>query len=551
MVECLPPEPPPHFWSLQSPPLHDHSCTECGSHWLRPGLCCGRRTRRRPAPYYVALGSGPGITEPEFSVVLLTRNHLALTRTAVESLLRARGDHTLEFVIVDCCSTDGSLNYFRDLARREAVQLVITHPEEPFVYARNCNRGAAAARGRFLLLSNNDIEVRDPQALDKLARALSDPRVGVVGTRTDYECSNELQMEPGLPAECVWSLKPVMGFFWGMRAEVFHELGGMDEEYRGYGFDETDFEYRAIHRNYRLAVIDTLVHHERHATFPDLPADDPARDADRNGRRFYTKHGLPVPDGVDRYAYRPFVNYPYPQISVAIAARNYGAYLPRALDSALNGYLPNDVARQVVVVNDASADRTIATLEEYRLQHPEILSVIHRPVSRGPAAAKNHAIARCIGDYVALLDADDEFLTYKLWRSLETLEAAGADFLYHDWIAVYPDGRHVHDSVGPWSLSRWRKGRSLLPSTWVFRNGLIRFCEQYPAGEDPEFMRRHWSSLRSVYLPEALTRYHLHGTGLATRAACKAITGQLKNWPTANVTFCSEIRLSLSDVAAH
>jgi hypothetical protein len=52
-------------------------------------------------------------------------------------------------------------------------------------------------------------------------------------------------------------------------------------------------------------------------------------------------------------------------------------------------------------------------------------------------------------------------------------------------------------------------------------------------------------------LPEALTRYHLHGTGLATRAACKAITGQLKNWPEANVSYCSDIQLSLPDAAAH
>ncbi len=62
-------------------------------------------------------------------------------------------------------------------------------------------------------------------------------------------------------------MKRVQGFFWAVRAEVFAELGGLDERFRDYGCDEIDFEYRAVQRNYRLAVVDSLIHHERHATF--------------------------------------------------------------------------------------------------------------------------------------------------------------------------------------------------------------------------------------------------------------------------------------------
>jgi GT2 family glycosyltransferase len=201
--------------------------------------------------------------------------------------MRTRGNHATEFVFVDCCSTDGSLNYFRSLARREAVQLIVTHPEEPFVYARNCNRGAQVARGRYLIFANNDIEAKDPYLFDKLARCLNDQRVGVVGTRTDHDCTNELQEASTLSAEHVWSLKPVQGFFWGSRAEVFAELGGLDERYRDYGCDEVDFEYRAIRMNYRLAVVDSLIHHELHATF----GRDIREPLMRNMERFAAKHG--------------------------------------------------------------------------------------------------------------------------------------------------------------------------------------------------------------------------------------------------------------------
>lgn len=122
-------------------------CDSCGASLLRPGPCCGAVARPAAAPYYVASGSGGGQTGVDFSIVMPTKNNLHLTRVAVESLRRAAG-HSVEFVFVDCCSTDGTLNYYQDLAQQERVTLLVTHPEEPFVYSRNCNRGAEAARGR-------------------------------------------------------------------------------------------------------------------------------------------------------------------------------------------------------------------------------------------------------------------------------------------------------------------------------------------------------------------------------------------------------------------
>ena len=254
-------------WPLTPPALFVYRCRSCGTAWLQPRTCCGQRPRRTAASYYVAGVSERPAAAPEFSVIMLTKNHLPLTQIAVESLRRARGSHSLEFIFVDCSSTDGSLNYFRDLARHEAVQIIVTHPEELFIYSRNCNRGAQAARGGFLLFANNDIEARDPDLFVKLANGLNDSRVGVLGTLTDQNRANELQHRSHLPEERVWSVKPVMGFLWGVRAEVFAELGGMDEEFRDYGCDDFDFQFRAIRRHYRIAIVDSLVCHEVRATF--------------------------------------------------------------------------------------------------------------------------------------------------------------------------------------------------------------------------------------------------------------------------------------------
>jgi glycosyltransferase involved in cell wall biosynthesis len=526
-----------HQWRLLPPALSAYHCDGCAGSWLQPRECCGRPVHPRTAPYYVASVSTHGEVAPEFSVIMLTKNNLALTRIAVESLRRARGQRAIEFVFVDGGSTDGSLNYFADLAREEAVRLIVTHPAEAFIYSRNVNRGAQAARGRFLLFANNDIEARDPTLFDKLARGLSDLRSGAVGVLTDYDCGNELQHQPNLPGERVWSAKPVMGFLWAVRAEVFAEFDGLDEAFADYGCDEVDFQYRAIRRNYRLAVVESMVHHEVHATFGSQVLSG----LRRNVERFNVKHGCRLVTGGEWYV--PFTKHVYPRVSVALACRNYGRFLSRALDSVLGSYLPPGDSVQVVAVNDASSDDTAAILERYRLAHPEQMTVIHRVRSHGPAMAKNHAITRSVAEIVALLDADDEFLPYKLWRCLETLDATGADFLYHDFAFVLPDSRHERSDLAGWSPDRWQGGEvfSIPPSTWVFRDGVVRFCENYVTGEDPEFLKRQWARLRPVHLPEVLSRYYVHGDALSQRAMCRVVTGQLKGLSFADVGGCSDV----------
>src|SRR3954451_14685988 len=99
-----------------------------------------------------------------------------------------------------------------------------------------------------------------------------------------------------------------------------------------------------------------------------------------------------------------------PVISVAIATRNYGRFLARALDSVFRCHNPTDAPIQVVVADDGSTDNTRAVLAEYRRRFPDSLEAVLIRTPGGVSAAKNAALDRCSGRTVALLDADDEFL---------------------------------------------------------------------------------------------------------------------------------------------
>jgi glycosyltransferase involved in cell wall biosynthesis len=91
------------------------------------------------------------------------------------------------------------------------------------------------------------------------------------------------------------------------------------------------------------------------------------------------------------------------KVSIIVTARNYGKYLPQALDSALGQTYDNF---ETIVVNDGSTDNTEEVLDAYR----GIARVVMlRLDGVGLAAAANRGIKESSGDYIVRLDADDWF----------------------------------------------------------------------------------------------------------------------------------------------
>jgi succinoglycan biosynthesis protein ExoU len=92
-------------------------------------------------------------------------------------------------------------------------------------------------------------------------------------------------------------------------------------------------------------------------------------------------------------------------VCVIIAARNASATIARAIRSALR----EPQVTEVVVVDDGSSDETAAAAcEADDLSGRLRLMILEK--NRGPAAARNHAIARSTAPLIAVLDADDFFL---------------------------------------------------------------------------------------------------------------------------------------------
>lgn len=123
-----------------------------------------------------------------------------------------------------------------------------------------------------------------------------------------------------------------------------------------------------------------------------------------------------------------------PLVTVLIPAYNAAGTIERALESALSqSYEP----KEVVVVNDASPDETPVIVERYADRNVRLIN-LERNI--GECGAMNAGIQAAAGEYVAFLDADDEWHESKLEKQLAILRqdpdlifvTSDGDFVKHD-----------------------------------------------------------------------------------------------------------------------
>jgi GT2 family glycosyltransferase len=217
--------------------------------------------------------------QPSESVVVVTYDNLAFTRLCVESVLEC-SPGTAELVVVDNGSTDGSLDYLQELARRRShVRTIANASNRGFAAATN--QGLAAARGDVLVVLNNDTIVT-PCWLERLSRHVEDERVGLVGPLTNkagneaeietaYETWDEL-VEFAATVEGALRDVPVVTMFCAaLRRTTFERLGPLDERYGVGLFEDDDYSRAARAAGFRVVLAeDVFVHHFGEASFGAL-----------------------------------------------------------------------------------------------------------------------------------------------------------------------------------------------------------------------------------------------------------------------------------------
>ncbi len=123
-----------------------------------------------------------------------------------------------------------------------------------------------------------------------------------------------------------------------------------------------------------------------------------------------------------------------PDLSFVVAAYNAGPWIEAALASALD---QRGVRVEIVVVDDASTDDTAARVTALAARDPRVV-LIRRERGGGPSAARNLAIDRARGTWIAVLDADDAVEPERARHLIALAERTGCA-VAADNVACFPD----------------------------------------------------------------------------------------------------------------
>lgn len=98
-----------------------------------------------------------------------------------------------------------------------------------------------------------------------------------------------------------------------------------------------------------------------------------------------------------------------PLLSILIPVYNEQSYLAKIVRMALAAPTPRNLRKEIILVNDASTDRTAQVMEKLANEYPATIRTFHQPQNQGKGAAIQWAIREMSGDYAIIQDADLEY----------------------------------------------------------------------------------------------------------------------------------------------
>lgn len=236
---------------------------------------------------------------PEITVVIPTHNGGWVLRRTVEALrCQDAAPERFEIIIVDDGSTDGSADGLEE-TRGPVLARVLRQANRGRAAARNL--GAAEARGRVLLFLDSDVWAAPGLVSAHLAHHSGGDRLGVQGRSLTHPDSlttvfmRATHLLPDLTVRNRNDLSPlhVITRNFSVTKEAFHLVGGFDEGFVGYGWEDIDLGIRLRDAGVPLRYEPTaLAYHHHIQTLEGLLPK--LRESGRGAVYFWRKRGRPA-----------------------------------------------------------------------------------------------------------------------------------------------------------------------------------------------------------------------------------------------------------------
>jgi glycosyltransferase involved in cell wall biosynthesis len=119
------------------------------------------------------------------------------------------------------------------------------------------------------------------------------------------------------------------------------------------------------------------------------------------------------------------------KLSILIPAYNEAKTIHLILDKVKAVNLNGGIEKEIIIVNDCSADNTIEKVEEYKAKNSDLnISLFSQETNQGKGAAIHKAIELATGDYLIVQDADLEYDPEEYNLLLKPILSDFADVVY-------------------------------------------------------------------------------------------------------------------------
>ncbi|MFK4567202.1 glycosyltransferase family 2 protein [Enterococcus sp. UD-01] len=216
-----------------------------------------------------------------------------------------------------------------------------------------------------------------------------------------------------------------------------------------------------------------------------------------------------------------------PKISIAMPVYNVEEkWLRRCIDSILIQDYPN---WELCMADDASTDPKVKELLEEYQQLDERIKVVYRKVNGHISEATNSALALATGEFVALLDNDDELPRIAFYEVVKALnENPELDLLYSDEDKIDMDGNRSDPSFKPdWSPDLLL-GTNYISHLGVYRKTILEeiggFRKGYEGSQDYDLVLRFTEKTtaeRIKHIPKVLYHWRMLPTSTAVDQSSK------------------------------
>ena len=302
-----------YAWSAGQAALQDHLNTRY------PGAKAEKG--RLPGTYRVDYKIAD---RPSISVIIPFRDQPEMLDRCLSALFEQTDLRPLEVIGIDNRSEPSVVRDTKQrwLTNQPGLQF-IDYADE-FNFSAICNFGVEAARGEYLVLLNNDVEIISPNWIESLLGLAQDPDNGAVGAMLRYP-DRSIQHAGIVTGIGGYAGHPFKGFdhnqigYFG-RLEVdsnvsavtaallmvsrkkYLEVGGLDQENFGIALNDVDFCLKLMQAGYRNAITAKCqaIHHESASRGYDRDPDRRAR-LDKEVALFQQKWAMVLEQGDPYY----------------------------------------------------------------------------------------------------------------------------------------------------------------------------------------------------------------------------------------------------------